>query len=176
MASSKDHFALLFGVRRSIRYHSKRQAFYERADRLSDFLLLLLGSGTVVLALQEYPRLTVAAGFCVAFISGLRHVYSYGIKAGLHARFVRDFTQLDKRLYADDSDETVAAVKQERLELEATEPPVMRALDTICHNELLVAMGLDSRDQRVSVTRFERLTANLFSYGHRRWAKGEGQG
>ncbi len=176
MVSSKEHFDLLFDVRRSIRYHSKRQAFYERVDRLSDFFLLILGSGTVALVLQDCQEWATAAGFLVAVFSSMRLVYSYGVMAGRHARFVRDFTQLEKRLCADDSDATVAAVTQERLELEATEPPVMRALDTICHNELLVAMGLDSHDQRVSVTRFERLTANFFSYGHRRWAKGEGQG
>ena len=176
MTSSKEHFDLLFDVRRSIRYHSKRQAFYERLDRLSDFALLLLGSGTVVLVLQAYPKLAVAAGFCVAFISGLRHVYSYGLKAGLHARFVRDFTQLEKRLCSDDSDETVDAVTQERLDLEATEPPVMRVLDTICHNDLLVAMGLDSEDQRVHLSWFQRLTANFLSHSDLRLVKGEGQG
>ena len=176
MASSNDHFDLLFGVRRSIRYHSKRQAFYERLDRLSDFTLLLLGSGTVVLVLQAYPKLAVAAGFCVAFISGLRHVYSYGAKAGLHARFVRDFTQLERRLCTDASDETVASVRQERLDLEAAEPPVMRVLDTICHNDLLVAMGLDSQDQRVHLPWYIRLTANFFSYPNRRLVKGEGHG
>lgn len=172
MTRSNEHFALLFCVRRSIRYHSKRQAFYEWLDRLSDFTLLLLGSGTVVLVLQEFPKLAVAAGFCVAFISSMRHVYSYGAKAGLHARFVRDFTHLEKRLRTDDSAETITAVEQERLEIETAEPPVMLALDSICHNELLVAMDLDSEDQRVPITWFERLTANLRSYGHRRWAKG----
>ena len=176
MVSSKGHFDLLFGVRRSIRYHSKRQAFYERVDRLSDFALLLLGSGTVVLVLQEREEWATAAGFWVVVFSGLRLVYSYGVKAGLHARFVRDFTQLEKRLCANTSDKTVAAVTQERLELEATEPPVMRALDTICHNDLLVAMGLDSEDQRVHLSWFKRHTANLFSYSNLPLAKGEGQG
>ena len=151
MTRSNGHIVLLFCVRRSIRYHSKRQAFYERLDRLSDFTLLLLGSGTVVLVLQEYPGMAVAAGFCVAFISSLRHVYSYGAKAGLHSRFVRDFTQLEKRLRADDSIDTVAAVEEERLEIESAEPPVMRALDVICHNELLVAMEIDSDEQRQTV-------------------------
>ena len=171
MTSTYRYFALLFSVRRSIRYHSKRQAFYEWLDRLSDFTLLLLGTGTVVLVLQEYLKLTAAAGFLVAFISSLRHVYSYGAKAGLHSRFVRDFTQLEKRLRADDSTETVTAVEQERLEIESVEPPVMRALDVVCHNELLVAMEIDSEDQRVPVTRFQQLTSNLCSYSHRRWAK-----
>lgn len=174
MTGANEHFTLLFGVRRSIRYHSKRQAFYKRLDRLSDFALLLLGSGTVVMVLQTYPKLAVAAGFSVAFISGLRHVYSYGAMAGLHSRFVRDFSQLEKRLRDDASDETVAVVKRERLDLEATEPPVMRVLDTICHNELLVAMSLDSDDQRVHLPWYLRLTANLFSYPNRRLAKGVG--
>lgn len=163
--SSEEHYALLFGVRRSVRYHSRRQAFYERVDRWTNFLLLLLGSGAASLALRDLQAWILAAGFGVTIISSLKLVYAFGTKAGQHAQFVKDFLQLEKRLVADDSDKMVAAVKQDRLQLESAEPPVMRVLDALCHNELLVAIGHSDKGERVPLKWYQRLTANLFNIG-----------
>ena len=172
--ANEDFHELLFDVRRSIRYHSRRQAFFERADRCTDFMLLLLGSGAVALALQDHKTYTLAAGFGVAFISTVKLVFTFGFNAGRHTQFVKDFTRLEKRLHADASDETIAAVTQERLDIEAGEPPVKRVLDVICHNELLAAMGYDAKtlqQERVRLTWFQRLTANLFNWGEHRLVK-----
>ena len=55
--------------------------------------------------------------------ASLKLVFAFAVKATQHAQFVRDFTLLEKRLYADASEKTVKAVNQERLDLEALEPP-----------------------------------------------------
>ena len=173
--ANRKHHDLLFGIRRSIRYHSRRQAFYESVDQLTNFALLLLGSGAVALAFEGRQAWILAVGFGVSVISGLKLAYTFGSKAGRHAQFVKDFTRLEKQLHADASEETVAAVTQERLDLEMSEPPVMRVLDILCHNELLRAMGYDEEreeQERVSVTWWRRLTANLFTYGDYRLEKG----
>ena len=172
MTSPTEHFALLFSVRRSIRYHSKRQGFYEGLDRLTNFMLLLLGSGIVATVVEGHEAWTLAVGFAVAGIAGLKLVYALGDNAARHARFVLEFSYLEHRLVEDDSDETVAAVNRDRLIIESSEPPVMRVLDTICHNDLLVAMDLDDEAQRVRLTWFQRLTAHLFRHGNLRLAKG----
>ena len=96
---------LLFGVRRSIRYHSRRQAFFEGVNRWTDFLLLALGSGTVALAVQDRPSWILGLGLGVALVSSLKLVFAFGVKATQHAQFVRDFTLLEKRLSADASEE-----------------------------------------------------------------------
>ena len=98
---------LLFGVRRSIRYHSRRQAFFEGVNRWTNFLLLLFGSGTVALAVQDRPSWILGLGLGVALVSSLKLVFAFAVKATQHARFVRDFTLLEKRLRADASEETV---------------------------------------------------------------------
>ena len=161
--ANTEHHDVLFSVRRSIRYHSKRQAFYESVEQWTTFVLLLLGSGVVALALEGLQAWNLAVGFGVALLSGLKLVYAFGSKAHRHARFVGDFTTLEKRLRGDSSGETVAAVTRERLDLEASEPPIKRVLDVICHNELCRAMDY-SDEERVRVTRLQRLTANLFNY------------
>lgn len=170
----EEQHRLLFGVRRSIRYHVRRQAFCESLDRWITFALLLLGSGAMALALREQQAWVLGANFVVAFLAGLKLVFGLGMKAGIHARFVSDFTRLEKRLRASASAEEVAAVTWERLELEASEPPAMRVLDVICHNELLTAEGYSDPAERVKLTWWQRHTANLFNWGEHRLQKGVG--
>ena len=168
--ANNAHHKLLFGVRRSIRYHSKRQAFFERIDRWLTFALLLLGSGSALSILQDYK----AVGLAVTCISSLKLVFAFGSKANRHAQFVKDFTRLEKRLYGDESAETVAAVTRERLDIESAEPPVMHVLNDLCHNELLQAMGYDAKTLRsnwVQVGWHKRLTANFFNWGAPRLVK-----
>ncbi len=170
-----EQHKLLCGVRRSIRYHARRQAFYESLDRWTTFALLLLGSGAMALLLLEHPAWVLGANFVMAFLAGLRLVFGIGAKAGIHARFVSDFTRLEKRLRASASAEEVAAVTRERLELEASEPPVMRVLDVICHNELLTAEGYQDPEERVDLAWWQYHTANLCNCGeHRLQKKGAG--
>lgn len=170
--ASEGHFKLLFGVRRSIRYHSKRQAFYESVGRWASFALLMLGSGSVAVAIHGSWIGTILVGSAVAVIAGLQLVFAFSSKASRHAQFVREFTRVEQKLCADDSDETVRAATQERLAIEAGEPPVMRILDVICHNELIQAMGLYGEGERVRLNWFQHLTANLFNVGDRNLAKG----
>lgn len=170
--ANEEHFKLLFGVRRSVRYHSRRQAFYESVDRWTSFCLLLLGSGSVALAIEGSRAGSITVGLLVAVVSGLKLVFAFGLKASRHAQFVRDFTRLEEQLYEDDSEETVSAVTRERLAIEATEPPVMRVLDVVCHNELLRAMGNEDPKERVQLNWFQHLTANFFNFGERNLAKG----
>lgn len=167
-----EYDVLLFGVRRSIRYHSRRQAFFEGVNRWTNFLLLLFGSGTVALAVQDRPSWILGLGLGVALVSSLKLVFAFAVKATQHAQFVRDFTLLEKRLRADDSEETVMAVTQERLDLEALEPPVMQVLDVLCHNDLLRAMGYADEKEQVAVTWWQRRTAHFFNFGTHRLAKG----
>ena len=164
---------LLFDVRRSIRYHSRRQAFFESLGRWSDFFLLLLGLGLAASVFRN-NNWTSAAGFAVIVISGLKLVFVFGVKASRHAQFVKDFTRLEKRLFPGISDDEIAAVHRERLDIEVTEPPVMRVLDVICHNELLAAMGYEGETlqrERVPLTWFQRLTANFFNWSEHRLVK-----
>ena len=47
-----------------------------------------------------------------------------------------------------------------RLAIEADEPPVLRVLDALCHNELVTALGLDDAE-RAAVTPLQRWLAPL---------------
>ena len=157
---------LLFGVRRSVRYNSRRQAFFYAWDRTTSFLLLLLGSGEVWLVLKDFEFPAVTVGLAISAISGAKLVFAFGRKAGVHSQFVKDFTRLEKELRATSSQTTVKRVTVERLDLEATEPPVKHALNVICHNELAQATGLR---ERYKVTRLQKFTANYFCWAGQKW-------
>jgi len=170
--TSQNYDDLLFGVRRSIRYHSRRQAFFESVNLWTNFLLVLLGSGTVALATEDRYAVILGLGMSITLISSLKLVFAFGVKATRHAQFVRDFTLLERELCGDTSEIAVKTIIQKRLDLEAVEPPVMQLLDVLCHNELLRAMGSADEKEQVAVTRWQRWTAQLFNSGAHRLAKG----
>ena len=170
---------LVFRVRRSIRYNSRRQGFFETVDRVLTLLLILLGSsaiGTQAKFADPWEFwLVVSIGALVAILSSVMLVFVPGVRAATHRQFVKEFTQLDKKLSSDRSKGNVRQVWLACLELEAAEPPVMRALDVLCHNELCRAEDVTDPDQYVVVPWRQRLTANFFSWAGYDFKKGGGQ-
>ena len=169
---TNQQFKLWFGISRSVVYHRKRQAFCESMDTWSDIALFLMGFGVVVSAIEDSYRLVLLAGIAVVATSVLKLKQEFGRTAGTHSRLVYAFTRLQIELEATDDDEVIQRIHSERLALEEGEPPVMRGLDVICHNELLVSIGRDDPKERVPVSRFQRLAANLLSFSKTRFAKG----
>jgi len=169
---SNRQFKLWFGINRSVRYHRKRQSFYETLDTWSDIALLLMGSGVVALTIQCSYGLQPLVGIAVVATSILKLKLGFGRRVGAHDRLVYAFTRLQKELESTDDEKVVRRVYLERVDLEESEPPVMRGLDVICHDELLVSIGRDDPKERVSVSWFQRFAANLLSFSKTRFVKG----
>ena len=137
---------LLFEIRLSVRYHVKRQRFYESWERWSNFGLLVLGSATVGTAFHKIQGLEVVVGLLVTLLSALKITGKFAVKTALHSQFVKDFTELEKQLVANRDEETVQRVHKSRLTLEATEPAVMINLSIICYNEEVWAQGYNKKN------------------------------
>ena len=56
----------------------------------------------------------------------------------------------------------MADLKEGRLDIESDEPPVLRTLDVICHNELAKSMGRDDSIYKVGF--FKRRLAQFISF------------
>lgn len=56
----------------------------------------------------------------------------------------------------------LATLTNRRLAIEADEPPILRMLDTLCHNELLCAMGQE--DEIIKVGFWHRCFAQIFHF------------
>ena len=153
---------LLFGVRRSTRYHMRRQRFFGRLERVAALAALVAGSLTVIVLLASVDeRLVLAAAAATAVAGASAVVFAPGLRARQHNDLAREFIGLERDMVraGDVTPERLAELTARRLEIEAAEPPILRVLDTMCHNELLTALGSDE-GQRVGITRLQRWLAN----------------
>ena len=165
------YWGLLFGVRRSVRYHNRRRGFYERFHGFVLLMAVAAGSTTIAAfgseltaALPTAVKLLAAA--TVTLLALLDLVVGSMRKAWLHADLARRFIALEQKLVAHQAEPTAAAlvdIERDRLEIEADEPPIRRVLDTLCHNELWRAMGYPESEM-VPVSFLQRLFANYFDF------------
>lgn len=138
------HHGLLWGVRRSIRYHSHRQDFFEQCNTWSNVIALLFGSGAIFTILKDYPSIAITLAAMVTVVSTVNLVINTTRKAQVHRDFYKQFHELEATLTAGSpTEEMVNKATVKRLEIEAEEPPVLQVLDILCHNELLRSKGYD---------------------------------
>ena len=144
-----DVDGLRFCAERSARYHERRVIYYTRADNVITTIALLAGSGVAWSILNKWPQAgSVTLSLLVAVVSFVGLTMRPAYMASLHARLKQQFVDLSAQLLGmDDSNaESVLAIERQRLQIERDEPPVYRALDLICHNEVCRAWGRCSPD------------------------------
>jgi len=140
---------LLFGVRRSVRYHHRRTLFFDRFHKTSTFLSALSGTATLASVLAKAgPAWTLTFAASVAVFSVIDLVVGTAQLARLHNDLSKRFIKLEKEIIKskDATPESVSVFTAQRLDIEADEPPPLKVLDSICHNELLRAMGYDKSE------------------------------
>jgi len=136
----KDWKIQLFGIRRSIRYHTKRAVF------LTKFITLIsMISGTFVVAsvMNEKGTLSIVLGITIAVLSTASLVFGYSSKEQLHNELKRDFSELEISMVncKNPNQEILGKIIKKRLDTQTKEPNVVRTLDVLCHNELVIAQG-----------------------------------
>lgn len=61
------------------------------------------------------------------------------------------------------TDKNLKQFKAERLNIESDEPPVLKVLDSICHNELMRAMGFPE-ERFLKIGFLQRSLSQLFDF------------
>ena len=155
---------LLFSVQRSRRYHHYRQRYFNRLDFWAGFATTLMSASIFVLgvAQQRLPLLIVAGITAVGKLFVLAGQTTR--RAVLHNGLYADFTALERDMTRAGEGITSEQLKDfmaRRLEIEINEPPSLRVLDLMCHNEQVIAGGHD-RDNLKKVSRWQRLLASIF--------------
>ena len=117
------------------------------------------------LAGAESPRWVKWFAALAAILGAFDLVIGYGHRANQHRDLKRRFCVLERKLIQADPQQNVQQLKVERSEIEADEPPVFRALDAQCHNEMCAAMGYsrtkpDESCHYRKIPWFKRATAN----------------
>ena len=125
----------LWGVRRSQRYHTARVRFFTKWERILAFLSVISGTSVVVTILSEGPAwISISFATAIAVLQAIDLVVGIGSRARLHSDLSRRFLVLERDYIEHDLGS--ARLTARRLEIEADEPPALRWLDIICHNEL----------------------------------------
>ncbi|WP_448680560.1 hypothetical protein [Pseudomonas nicosulfuronedens] len=155
---------MLFGVRRSIRYHQRRRAFFDRLDQFSNMLSVIFGSAAIYGILEkDYQALALTASALVTVLAAINLVIGSAQRARAHSDFSRRYVELEKRMIGQPDEHVLHQVSMERLSIEAEEPPVLHVLNAICHNELMRAMGY-KKEQFVEIGPVQRLFAQMFDF------------
>lgn len=163
---SGEQYGLFFDVRRSLRYHDRRRSFFELMHRVTAALTILM-AGSVLFDLGK-PGNTAswltAISFIAAVLATLDMVIGYAGKADLHRSLKVQFGKLEISIISGDASEAEWNTHQiRRLEIELDEPPVYRALDLLCYNEVAKADGV-AKDKWCRVPFFKRCSCQLFKW------------
>ena len=158
-------YRLLFGVRRSVRYHNRRTRFYDAIHRWKNWLSLMFGSGAMAaIWAQSPPLLPALAALFITALSGVDLGIGTALKGRLHVDLARRFLELERAmtLVKSPTVEEVREYTAKRLFIEADEPPPLRILDALCHNEVMLALGHE-QDELYYVSWPMRMQANFRS-------------
>lgn len=169
-----DHveYGLLFDVRRSVRYHDKRAAFFEFVNVAIDiivgfvfvFAILIMALFAFIPTSNEETTLA-CLGLAIA-VSGEKFNALIAKWRHMHKKLQMRFSELElKIMQGPASGKCWTDYQAERLRIEMDEPRVFKILDTQCHNELLRVYGFEkSSNSYVHINWWQRLTCQLWPW------------
>ncbi|MCY3606572.1 MAG: hypothetical protein OXH45_12570 [Gammaproteobacteria bacterium] len=166
---STQHHDLLFGVRKSVRYHEKREGFFTNVQNIASFVSILSSSAAALIITNfiatGWPALgKVLIPLAGALFSSISLAWRAPSRAAEHKSLKQRFISLERKLIAcrrNPAEEDIENLTRERLLIEMEEPPVLEVLEAICYNEITHSMGL-SRQSMVTVGRWQRAFSSLF--------------
>jgi hypothetical protein len=142
MAQQQDDlYRELFSVRRSIRYHQRRLAFYERLNTIASAIQVIAGGAAFALAAANSPASAAWFAAIVALVGTIDLTVGSARKVRAHADFSRRFSQLEREMASHEGEELprpqLMALRQQRLVIQEEEPPLHQVVVLDCHNELV---------------------------------------
>jgi hypothetical protein len=154
---------LLFEVRRSIRYHSKRANFFSFLNKLFMAVSIIAGSSVVAMAINGDKIFSMALGIIVAVMSTISLVFGYSSNEQLHNELKRKFIKLEKSMVkCENPDNKILGEKNaKRLSIETNEIEIIESLNSICYNEQAKAQG---SKERIKINWFRTLFCQIDLY------------
>ena len=160
--TTQADYGLLFDLRRSVRYHDRRRAWFELLHRMAGLSALFLCAAVPFSAAGTTPAPPWLAALAIAAgLVGVDVLAGFANSAARHQSLRARFIMLEAALLADPAANHHVA----RLHIEADEPPIYRALDLLCHNEQMRADGHPPDSKHwATVPLYQRLTCHLFRW------------
>jgi len=163
-----DQGNLPFDVRRSVRYHNRRLAFFEWLHRVTSALTILLCGG-VLFQLAETgtpPWWMTCIGVIAALLAAFDMVVSYSGLAARHAALRNRFADLEISILNAVDGEDARSLTIKRLQIEQDEPPIYRALDLLCYHEQCAADGAPLPENCRYPNFLQRLTCQVLLWSN----------
>lgn len=161
---SNERWNLLWGVRRSIRYHDRRRRFFDTCHRIVlrfGIVLATIGFAVANETINEDYLVWFSVLSMFAFLLDL--LIGFSNRVWHYTTLKRRFGELEKNIITGDERDDMAPLEAQRLEIEKDEPPILRALDILCHNEL--AQSMEETNENIYKVNFvQRITAQLFTW------------
>ena len=158
-----ERWDLLWGVRRSIRYHDRRRRFFDVCHRVvvgTGVVLAMIGFTVANEALDEKWLTVFSILSMFAFLLDL--FLGFSNCAQLHTNLKQKFGELEADIIKNKQDD-MAPFRAQRLQIEMDEPPILRALDILCHNELARSIE-ETKEDIYKVGFLQRMTSQLYSW------------
>ncbi len=157
--------SLLFGVRRSVRYHQRRRMFFDRLNIFTSAISVMFGSSTILAILNQSPKFAAGAAAIVTIFATIDLVVGTAKAARLHSDLSKQFIALERKMISASTitEKNLKQFEAERLDIESDEPPVLKVLDSICHNELMRAMGYP-KEELLKIGFIQRNISQLFDF------------
>lgn len=159
-------YSLLFGIRRSQRYHKRRASFFDNLDRWI-IVSTIFGGGAAFATLGSILPVWVgkiAAGLIVLLgICAL--VFDFRDRSKNHRDWDSQYHDIEMNMIkiANPSEKDLQKMTDKRLQIEKDEPQTLIVLDAICHNEQLRAEGHEL-NMYLKMTTFQRFCAPFFDW------------
>lgn len=131
-----------YRLSRLIRYHGKRQRFFDGLHRLVLFTNAVLGSSAFVAVMSDKPIVTAWLTAIVAVVSAVDNVVGFSERARKYqeqrSRYYDVYCELmliDRSLFSED------IFREKLLRIDRDSPPPKRVLDVISRNEEDISRG-----------------------------------
>lgn len=150
--AEQKHLQTLHNVQLGIRYHTRRQAFFEACHRFTGIVSLLAGSSAVVSITGDYTRAGAALAAVVAIAQAIDLMVDTRKFANLHNELRRRYLALEPELiHLQALDQDAHRDFRARIAaIEADEPPLNCALMDVVTNEQLHVAGYRPGDAGVT--------------------------
>lgn len=130
-------------VERCMVYHAHRRSFFDFLHKLTMLAIIVVSSAVIADFFGSLPTL----GVVVAILAALDMVFDYSVKARDHEFLYRRYAELDADFYArtEIGNDLLLELEGRYRRLVADEPPHYKSLNALCHNEVMIAQGQDTK-------------------------------
>lgn len=147
-------------IGRCVRYQAHRQSFFATLNRFILFGVLLTGSAAFARLFQEPEWFGAAA----AVLAALSIVFTYSDKARDHQVLYWRYSELAADIVGVDVKEEQVTIWETRYKrILSDDPPPYRALNALCHNEVMIAQGQDDK-YLVKLNFLQRSLVNVWRF------------